>query len=76
MSEGVTNPDGSKFVVEDYDNPVPLPRAYTSKQAEGYKSLADDIYGYYSEENKSLIQATALGGLWLQFKTYWSGKKN
>lgn len=56
--------------------PMPLPRAYTNRQAEGMKSLADDIYGYYSHEKKSLIMATGLGSLWLQFKTYWSGKKN
>lgn len=53
-----------------------LPRAYTNKQAESMKSLADDIYGYYSHEKKSLIMATGLGSMWLQFKTYWSGKKN
>ena len=56
--------------------PMPLPRAYTSKQAESMKSLGDDIYGYYSHEKKSLIMSTTLGSLWLQFKTYWSGKKN
>lgn len=40
------------------------------------KSLGDDIYGYYSHEKKSLIMSTTLGSMWLQFKTYWSGKKN
>ena len=40
------------------------------------KSLSDDIYGYYTHEKKSLIMSTALGSLWLQFKTFWSGKKN
>lgn len=73
--EGVLDENGEPFVC-DMENPKPLPRAYTVRQAEGYKSLADDIYGYYSEENKSLVQATALGSMWLQFKTYWSGKKN
>nr|DAD59185.1 MAG TPA: hypothetical protein [Bacteriophage sp.]DAR22949.1 MAG TPA: hypothetical protein [Caudoviricetes sp.] len=57
-------------------NPLPLPRAYTNKQAESMKSLGDDIYGYYSHEKKSLIMSTTIGSLWLQFKTYWSGKKN
>jgi hypothetical protein len=57
-------------------NPMPLPRAYTNKHAESIKSLSDDIYGYYSHEKKSLIMATTVGSLWLQFKTYWSGKKN
>lgn len=56
--------------------PMPLPRAYTNKQAESMKSLADDIYGYYSHEKKSMVMSTALGSMWLQFKTYWSGKKN
>ena len=40
------------------------------------KSLGDNIYGYYSHEKKSLIMSTAIGSLWLQFRTYWSGKKN
>ena len=57
-------------------DPMPLPRAYTNKQSESMKSLGDDIYGYYSHEKKSLIMSTTLGSLWLQFKTYWSGKKN
>ena len=75
VDEGAKNADGSLFEL-NMDDPMDLPRAYTTKQAEGYKSLADDMYGYYTEENKSLIQATALGSMWLQFKTYWSGKKN
>ena len=58
------------------NDPMPLPRAYTTKQSESMKSLGDDIYGYYSHEKKSLIMSTVLGSLWLQFKTYWSGKKN
>lgn len=53
-----------------------LPRAYTNKEAESMKSLGDDIYGYYSHEKKSMIMSTMIGSMWLQFKTYWSGKKN
>lgn len=75
VREGVKNPDGTLFEL-NMVNPNPLPRAYTSKQAESMKSLADDIYGYYSHEKKSLIMSTFLGSMWLQFKTYWSGKKN
>lgn len=67
--------NGKEFVL-DMNNPQPLPRAYTNKQAESMKSLADDIYGYYSHEKKSMIMSTAVGSMWLQFKTYWSGKKN
>lgn len=55
---------------------MPLPRAYTNKEAESMKSLGDDIYGYYSHEKKSMIMSTMIGSMWLQFKTYWSGKKN
>nr|DAM35329.1 MAG TPA: hypothetical protein [Bacteriophage sp.] len=32
---------------------------------ESFKSLSDDIYGYYSHEKKSMIMSTALGSLWL-----------
>lgn len=53
-----------------------FPKAYTNKQSESMKSLADDIYGYYSHEKKSLIQSTVLGSMWMQFRTFWSGKKN
>lgn len=56
--------------------PMALPRAYTNKEAESMKSLGDNIYGYYSHEKKSLIMSTCVGSLWLQFRTYWSGKKN
>jgi hypothetical protein len=40
------------------------------------KSLADNIYGYYTHEKKSMVHATLIGTMWMQFKTYWSGKKN
>lgn len=73
--EHAKNKDGSEFKL-NMTNPMPLPRAYTSKEAESMKSLGDDIYGYYSHEKKSLIMSTTIGSLWLQFKTYWSGKKN
>lgn len=75
VSEGARDLNGNLFKL-DMTNPQPLPRAFTNKQAESMKSLSDDIYGYYSEEKKSLVMATAFGGMWLQFKTYWSGKKN
>ena len=55
---------------------MPLPRAYTNKEAESMKALGDRIYGYYSHEKKSLVASTFLGSLWMQFKTYWSSKKD
>ena len=75
VNEHTKNADGTMFEL-NMNQPMALPRAYTNKQAESMKSLGDNIYGYYSHEKKSLIMSTALGSLWLQFKTYWSGKKN
>ena len=71
VKEGVTNPDGSTFEIGQ-----DLPYAWTNQDAESIKSLCDLIYGYYSHEKKSLIHATMLGSLYMQMKTYWSGKKN
>ena len=73
--EHAKNADGTDFEL-NMSKPMALPRAYTSKEAESMKSLGDDLYGYYSHEKKSLILSTGLGSMWLQFKTYWSGKKN
>lgn len=56
--------------------PMPLPRAYTNQEAESMKALGDSIYGYYSHEKKSMMNSTLVGAMWMQFKTYWSGKKN
>ena len=69
--ENTYNPDGTLFKMGD-----PLPYAWTNKDGESVKSLCDLIYGYYSHEKKSLIHATFLGSLYMQMKTYWSGKKN
>jgi len=75
VNEHAKKQDGTPFELK-MEDPQDLPRAYTNKQAESMKSLSDDIYGYYSSEKKSLIMSTALGSMWLQFKTFWSGKKN
>ena len=75
VKEHARNFDGTEFKL-DMNKPMALPRAYTNQQAEGMKSLADDIYGYYSHEKKSMVMSTFLGSMWLQFKTFWSGKKN
>lgn len=75
VNEHTRNADGTLFEL-NMSKPMALPRAYTNRQAEAMKSLGDDIYGYYSHEKKSMVMSTALGSLWLQFKTYWSGKKN
>lgn len=73
--ENAMNPDGTKFKL-DLSKKTKLPRAYTNLEAESMKSLSDTIYGYYSHEKKSMIQSTLWGSLFMQFKTFWSGKKN
>ena len=54
----------------------PLPKAYTNQQIESYKSISDNLYGYYTHEKKSMIHALGMGALWMQMRTFWSGKKN
>ena len=71
QEEGVLNDDGTEFKIGDA-----LPRAYTNKEASSMKAIADNIYGYYNNETKSMMGSLLLGGLFTQMKTYWSAKKN
>lgn len=71
QEEGVLNDDGTEFKIGDA-----LPRAYTNKEASSMKAIADNIYGYYNNETKSMMGSLMLGGLFTQMKTYWSAKKN
>ena len=69
--EGARNKDGSIFKVGD-----PLPKAYSNKESEGMKAIGDTMYGYYDSTKKSLMQGQFLGSLFMQMRTFWSGKKN
>jgi hypothetical protein len=69
--EHALNADGTYFKFGQ-----DLPKAYTNQQMESYKALSDDIYGYYTHEKKAMIHAHTLGSLWMQMRTFWSGKKN
>ena len=71
QEEGVRNDDGTEFKIGDS-----LPRAYTNKEASAMKAIADNIYGYYNNETKSMMGSLMLGGLFTQMKNYWSAKKN
>jgi hypothetical protein len=53
-----------------------LPKAYSNKESEAKKAIGDTMYGYYDSTKKSLMQATLIGGLFMQMRTFWSGKKN
>jgi hypothetical protein len=71
QEEGVLKEDGTEFKIGDA-----LPRAYTNKEASSMKAIADNVYGYYNNETKSMMGSMLLGGLFTQMKTYWSAKKN
>lgn len=81
VNENAKNVDGSdfKFDVEAVNKGIsipPLPKAYTTKESESIKALADKIYGYYTHERKAMIQSYTIGGLLMQMNTFWSSKKN
>ena len=71
VRESTYNKDGSIFKIGD-----PLPKAYSNKESEAKKAIGDAMYGYYDTAKKSLMQATFLGGLFMQMRTFWSSKKN
>lgn len=71
VNEGLIKPDGEPFKVGDE-----FVYPYTNLESESTKDLCDLIYGYYSHEKKSMIHSTWLGALYMQMRTYWSGKKN
>ena len=75
--EGAYNTDGTKFVGGQTNGKWnPLPQAYTNKEMNSFKSLTDQMYGYYSQEKKALIQSSLVGAMFFQMYTYFSGKKN
>lgn len=65
------NDDGSPLKVGDA-----LPRAYTNLEAQSMKAIADNIYGYYNHETRSMMNAMVMGSMTMQMKNYWSAKKN
>lgn len=75
--EGAYNQNGTKFVQGKTDGKWnPLPQAYTNKEMNSFKALTDQMYGYYSQEKKALIQSSLIGSMFFQMYTYFSGKKN
>jgi hypothetical protein len=76
IREGARNADGTLFKLGDDKHPAALPKAYSNKESEAKKAVGDTMYGYYDSTKKSMMQATYLGSLLMQMRTYWSGKKN
>lgn len=66
----------NSFFEYDGKDVIPLPKAYPSRQTDGYKNIADDVYGYYTHENKAAIHLAIIGKMFMQFKTFFSGKAN
>ena len=52
-----------------------LPRAYTTKEQQSFKMFSDYIHGPYDHEGKIKLNHMLLGGLFIQFKTWLSAKK-
>ena len=75
VAEGAKNSDGSLFKF-NASSPELLPRAYTTKEAESRKDVADSLYGYYDHTKKALFMSQYLGSLLGQMRNYWSAKKN
>lgn len=73
VNENFVMPDGREYNPKGEEGPLPTP--YSSVEVESMKNITDVAYGYYTHERKSLLHYTMLGGLAMQMKTYWSGKK-
>ena len=52
-----------------------LPMAYTTKQKESLKSYSDTLYGYYDHDRKSMLFKTSVGIIFMQFQTFWTGRR-
>lgn len=69
IKEGITNEDGTTLKFGDE-----LPRAYTNKQQQSIKEVADIAYGFYDHETKSLIDHKVVGLVFKQFMAFWTAK--
>lgn len=61
-------------VVDSKEVIKPLPRAYTIKQRDSLKEVADLAYGFFDHEAKSLIDHKFFGLVYKQFMTFWTAK--
>lgn len=51
-----------------------LPRAYTVAQRQDIKEFSNLAYGFYDNEEKSLMDDMFIGLIWKQFMTFWTAK--
>lgn len=76
IKEGARDNNGNLFKLGTESEPTALPKAYSNKESEARKAVGDNIYGYFDNTKKSMLQSTLLGCMLLQMKTHWSAKKN
>lgn len=71
--------EGRHFITYKADGTIEykeFDRAYTTKQRNSIKEVADLAYGYYDHETKSLIDLGFFGLIYKQFQTFLTAKTN
>lgn len=71
--------EGRNFIEYKKDGTIEykeFDRAYTTKQRNSIKEVADLAYGYYDHETKSLVDLGFFGLIYKQFQTFLTAKTN
>lgn len=68
--EFITYDRNGKVIYKEFD------RAYTNKERNSIKEVADMAYGYYDHETKSLVDIGFFGLIYRQFQTFLTAKTN
>ena len=71
--------EGRNFIEYDSNGNIiykEFDRAYTTKQRDSIKEVADLAYGYYDHETKSLVDMGFFGLIYKQFQTFLTAKFN
>lgn len=66
----ITYDKDGKVIYKEFD------RAYTNKERNSIKEVADMAYGYYDHETKSLVDIGFFGLIYRQFQTFLTAKTN
>jgi hypothetical protein len=71
--------EGRNFITYDAKGNIvykEFDRAYTTKQRNSIKEVADMAYGYYDHETKSLVDLGFFGLVYKQFQVFLTAKLN
>lgn len=74
MVDEFNRTEREQIIYKPGDMPT-MPRAYTNKDRESLKSLADVSFGYYDKETKAWFFKTAVGQIFKMFLAFMSAKK-